>query len=104
MKNLLFASLALAVGLTGPAFAGGNGLTITVDSLASEWSSATAAVPGVIIPVGGAGQLNGNFILPRHVVPHSVQRWVPRFCGLKVQNHRMLSMAASISLHFVGRR
>jgi hypothetical protein len=29
---------------------------------ASEWDSGTIAVPGVIIPVGGGGQVNGGFV------------------------------------------
>jgi hypothetical protein len=27
----------------------------------TEWSSSTTPVPGVVIPVGGSGQVNGNF-------------------------------------------
>lgn len=29
----------------------------------SEWSSDTAAVPGIILPIGGSGQVNGNFVV-----------------------------------------
>jgi hypothetical protein len=34
-----------------------------VDSFASEWTSDTVPVLGVIIPVEGGGQLNGNFTI-----------------------------------------
>ena len=30
--------------------------------LASEWDSATVAVPFVIVPIGGGGQVNGAFV------------------------------------------
>ena len=36
---------------------------LSFDADASEWSSATAPVPGVILPIGGSGQVNGNFTL-----------------------------------------
>jgi len=29
----------------------------------TEWDSSTVAVPGLIIPIGGAGQVNGNFVV-----------------------------------------
>jgi hypothetical protein len=30
--------------------------------LATEWDSGTVAVPGVVAPIGGAGQVNGEFV------------------------------------------
>jgi len=47
----------------GSAFAKGNGWVVTVGADASEWSSSTVADPGIIIPVGGGGQLNGEFTI-----------------------------------------
>ena len=63
MGKLGFVCLALALGITGNAFAKGNDLTVTVGADVTEWDSATVEVPGVIIPVGGSGQLQGNFTI-----------------------------------------
>jgi hypothetical protein len=40
------------------------------DTNASEWSSATVPVPGVVVPIGGSGQVNGSFVVAEQ---HGVQ-------------------------------
>lgn len=63
MKRLIEIALAIALGATGTAFAQGTG-TVMVGVDASEWTSATALdIPNGIFPVGGAGQLNGEFTI-----------------------------------------
>ena len=55
----LFMSMALIV---APALTAVGAVT-TFDALASEWSSSTTPVLGVVIPIGGTGQVNGNFAI-----------------------------------------
>lgn len=59
MIRTMIASLTLGVAaLATPA----TGAPIeTFDTNASEWSSLTLPIPGVILPIGGSGQTNGNF-------------------------------------------
>ena len=61
--NRLYASLsaaALAALIVAAPAAAQEQSRFGVD--ASEWDSATTVVAGVIIPVGGSGQLNGQFV------------------------------------------
>jgi len=37
--------------------------TTVFDADASEWSSLTTPVPGTVLPIGGSGQVNGNFTI-----------------------------------------
>lgn len=66
MKRFLFTTTAAMLVATATIAAGpkdfGPG-RMTIDTPASEWSSDTAADPGAgIYPVGGSGQLNGEFV------------------------------------------
>ena len=63
MKRLTVIALAGALGIILTGFAGGK-TRISVGVNASEWSSGTVldAVAG-IFPVGGSGQLNGEFTI-----------------------------------------
>lgn len=49
---------------------------------ASEWDSGTLAVPGVIIPVGGSGQVNGGFVTGERYGVQIAIRAQHRFLGL----------------------
>lgn len=48
---------------------------------ASEWDSATTAVAGVIIPVGGSGQVNGQFVTGERYGAQVAIRTQERFAG-----------------------
>lgn len=64
-------------------------LTTTFDANASEWSSSTAAVPGVILPIGGSGQVNGNFTIVEDSTLPGAQigmRAVERFSPVPLNN------------------
>lgn len=64
MKRLIGIALAIALGTTGTAFAQGTGTEVMVGVDASEWTSDTVLdIPGGIFPVGGGGQLNGEFTI-----------------------------------------
>lgn len=49
--------------------------------LASEWDSATVAVPFVIFPVGGSGQVNGEFVTGERYGVQVAVRIQERFVG-----------------------
>lgn len=49
--------------------------------LASEWDSATVAVPSVIVPVGGSGQVNGGFVTGERYGVQVAIRAQERFAG-----------------------
>lgn len=49
--------------------------------LASEWDSATVAVPSVIVPVGGSGQVNGGFVTGERYGVQVGLRAQERFAG-----------------------
>lgn len=61
MTRTTIAALALSVASFAPT-ASAAPMT-TFDANVGEWSSATVPVPGVILPIGGSGQVNGNFTL-----------------------------------------
>src|SRR5687768_18253549 len=58
-KILILTTLAIATFVVG----GHAAEKSRFGANASEWSSTTVPVPGVIIPVGGSGQVNGDFVL-----------------------------------------
>ena len=63
MKRIIGLTLAILLSAAGTAYAQGKN-TVTVGVLASEWSSATVAdAASGIFPVGGSGQLNGEFVI-----------------------------------------
>ena len=60
MKKFFIATAALCMGLSGPAIAGKG--TTEVGADASQWFSDLPSLPDYF-PIGGAGQLNGNFVI-----------------------------------------
>lgn len=84
MKRLLVIplSIALAVAMVGTAAAkpqsGPGKVQVGVD--ASEWSSDTPTAPG-IVPVGGSGQINGEFVVAERLGIQIGLRAQERFVG-----------------------
>jgi hypothetical protein len=74
-KGLIVSTFAL---LAGAATATADETQVGVS--VTEWDSATVAVPGVVVPVGGSGQVNGSFVTAEK---HGVQ------IGLRAQ-HRFV--------------
>ena len=62
MNKAILVVLAVSIGMMGNAFAQGPGTTVTVGADATQWFSDAANPPGYF-PVGGAGQLNGEFVI-----------------------------------------
>ncbi|MBT8132715.1 MAG: hypothetical protein KJO35_10630 [Gammaproteobacteria bacterium] len=64
MRQLIALFTVIFVASLGSAWANGKGAEIKVGEMATEWDSATVLDPiGGIFPVGGAGQLNGEFTI-----------------------------------------
>lgn len=63
MTRTLAAMLSLSLALIAAPALTVVGAVTTFDANASEWSSLTAPVLGVVIPIGGTGQVNGNFVI-----------------------------------------
>lgn len=63
MGKLVGIALAISLSLMGTAIAQGKGTVVVVGENASEWSSLTPFIPGLTFPVGGSGQLNGEFTI-----------------------------------------
>ncbi len=59
------------------------------DADVTEWDSGTASVPGVTLPIGGSGQVNGNFIVVEDDSFPNIQiglRAVERFSPVPLSN------------------
>ena len=64
MRQALFLAFAFLLFASGQAMANGKGATIIVGEPVTEWDSATVFDPFAgIFPVGGAGQINGEFTI-----------------------------------------
>ena len=64
MRQALFFAFAILLFASGQALANGKGAEIIVGEAVSEWDSNTALDPfNGIFPVGGAGQINGEFTI-----------------------------------------
>ncbi len=75
--GLLFQQTSFAVPVT------------SFDADVTEWSSTTVPVPGVILPIGGSGQVNGNFIVVEDDSFPNIQiglRAVERFSPVPLPN------------------
>ncbi|TWT43392.1 PEP-CTERM sorting domain-containing protein [Botrimarina hoheduenensis] len=63
--------------------------TTSFDANASEWSSSTIFVPGIIQPIGGSGQVNGNFTIVADAALPNIQiglRAIERFSPTPLDN------------------
>lgn len=69
---------------------------------ASEWDSGTVAVPGEIIPVGGSGQVNGQFVTGERYGVQVAIRAQERFVGPTLSATRAKQTAVYIAASGVG--
>lgn len=83
MKQVLAFTFAFLLSAFGQAMANGKGAEVIVGEMVTEWDSATVLDPGNgIFPVGGAGQLNGEFTIAQRGMVQIGLRATDRTDGL----------------------